>query len=81
VGAGTDRIAGPSLLSSAGKPIEAVFDLFVGQGYDDRERLMLKVRWFGYGPREDLWHYVEDLPAEKVRQHFAQHQLTMRRRV
>jgi len=28
---------------------------------------MLKVRWYGYGPREDSWNYVEDLPAEKVR--------------
>jgi len=36
----------PSLPSSASKPIEAVFDRFVGQGYDDQERLMLKVRWF-----------------------------------
>jgi len=43
----------PSLPSSASKPIEAVFDHFVGQGYDDHERLMLKVRSFGYGPRED----------------------------
>jgi len=68
----------PSLPS---KPIEAVFDRFVGQGYDDQERLMLKFRWFGYGPREDSWHYVEDLPAEKVRQHCARHRLTMRSRV
>jgi len=71
----------PSLPSSASKTIEAVFDRFVGQGYDDQERLMLKVRWFGYGPREDFWHYVEDLPAEKVRQHCVRHRLTMRRRV
>jgi len=54
----------PPLPSSASQPIEAVFDHFVGQGYDDQERLMLKFRWFGYGPREDSWHYVEDLPAE-----------------
>jgi len=59
----------PSLASSASKPIEAVFDHFVGQGYDEHERIMLKVRWFGYGPREDSWNYVEDLPAEKVRKH------------
>jgi len=63
----------PSLPSSASKPIEAVFDRFVGQGYDNQERLMLKVRWIGYGPREDSWHYVEDLPTEKVRQHCAWH--------
>jgi len=42
---------------------------------------MLKVRWFGYGPREDSWHYVEDLPAEKVRKHCMRHRLTVRRRV
>jgi len=42
---------------------------------------MLKVRWFGYGLREDSWHYVEDLPAEKVRRHCEQHRLTVRRRV
>jgi len=34
----------PSLPSSGSKPIEAVFDHFVGQGYDEHERLMLKVR-------------------------------------
>jgi len=70
----------PSLSSSGSKPIEAVFDHFVGQGYDEHERLMLKVRWFGYGPREDSWHYVEDLPAEKVRKRCVQHRLTVRRR-
>jgi len=42
---------------------------------------MLKVTWFGYGPLEDSWHYMEDLPAEKVRQHCARHRLTMRRKV
>jgi len=42
---------------------------------------MLKVRWFGYGPKEDSWHYVEDLQAEKVREHCARHWLPMRRRV
>jgi len=71
----------PSLLSSASKPIEAVFDHFVRQGFDDQERLMLKVRWFGYGPREDSWLYVEDLPAAKVRQFYARRWLTMRRMV
>jgi len=44
---------GPPLLSSSEKTMEAVFDQFVGQGYDNNGRLMLKVRWFGYGPRED----------------------------
>jgi len=34
----------PSLPSSASKPIETDFEHFVGQGYDDQERLMLKVR-------------------------------------
>jgi len=71
----------PSLPSSGSKPIEAVFDLFVVQEYDEHERLMLKVRWFGYGPREDSWHYVEDLPDEKVRKHSMPHRLTVRRRV
>jgi len=71
----------PSLPSSASNPIEAVFDHFFGQGYDEHERLMLKVRWFGYGPREDSWHYVEDLSAAKVRKHCMQHRLNVRRRV
>jgi len=71
----------PSLPSSASKPVEAVFNRFVGQGYDDQERIMLKIRWLGYGPREDSWHCAEDLPAEKVRQHCARHRLTIRRRV
>jgi len=30
---------------------------------------MIKVRWFGYGPREETWHYVEDLLTKKVRKH------------
>jgi len=71
----------PFLPSSASKTIEAVFYHFFGQGYDEHERLMRKVRWFGYGPRKDSWHYVEDLPAEKVRKHCMQHRLTVRRRV
>jgi len=71
----------PSLPSSASKPIEAVFDHFSGQGYDEHERLMLKARSFGYGPREDSWNNVEDLPAEKVRKHYMRHPLTVRRRV
>jgi len=48
----------PSLPSSASKPIEAVLDHFVGQGYDEHERLKLKAQSFGYGPREDSWNYV-----------------------
>jgi len=71
----------PSLPPLGSKPIEAVFDHFVGQGYDEHEQLMVKVRWFAYGPREDSWHYVEDLPAENVRKHCMQHRLTVRRRV
>ena len=70
----------PSLPSSANKPLEAVFDYLVGKGYDVHERLMLKVRWFGYGPREDTWHYVEDLPSEKVRQYCQRHKLQVCRR-
>jgi len=71
----------PSLSSSASKPIEAVSDHFVGHGYDEHERLMLQGRWFEYGPREDSWHLLEDLPAEKVRKHCHNHRLTVRRRV
>ena len=70
-----------SFSSSASKPSEAIFDHLVGQGYDEHERLMLKVRWFGYGPREDSWHYLENLPAEKIRKHCMRHRLTVRRRV
>jgi len=60
--------------------MEAVFDQFAGNGYDNNGRLMLKVRWFGNGPREDTWEYIEDLPTEKVRQYFQLHQLAVRRR-
>jgi len=42
---------------------------------------MLKLRWFGHGPGEDSWHYVEDLLAEKERKHCMRHRLTVRRRV
>jgi len=59
----------PSLPSSSEKTMEAVFDQFVGQGYDDYGRILLKVCWFGYGPRAETWEYVEDLPTEKVRQY------------
>jgi len=70
----------PALPSSSEKTMEAVFDHFVGQGYDDNGRLLLKVRWFGYGPTEDAWEYVEDLPTEKVRQYCQRHQLAVRQR-
>ena len=68
----------PSLRSSASQPIEAVFDHFVGQGCDEHERLMLKARWFGYGPGEGSWHFEEDLPAENVRKHCMRHRITVR---
>ena len=71
---------GSSLSSSASKPLEAVFDHLVGQGYDEHERLMLKVRWFGYGSRKNNWHYVEDRPSEKVLQYCQRDQLQVRRR-
>jgi len=71
----------PSLHSSASKPTAAVFDHLVGRGYDEHERGMLQVRWFGYGRREDSWYYVEDLPSEKVRKYCQQLRLTVRRRV
>jgi len=71
----------PSLPSSAKKPMEAVCDHFFGQGNDEQERIMLKVRWLGYGPLEDSWNYVEDLPTEKVRNLCRRHRLTIRMRV
>jgi len=70
----------PLLPYSCGKTMEAVFDQFVGQGYDDHRRLMLKDRWFGYGPRGDTWEYVEDLPTEKVRQYCQRHNLSVRQK-
>jgi len=42
---------------------------------------MLKVRWFEYGPREESWHYVEDLPSERVRKLCLKHRRTLQRRV
>jgi len=70
----------PSLPSSSEKTMEAVFVQFVGQGYDDHKRLMLKVRLFGYVPREDTWEYFEDLPTEKVRQYCQRHNLSGRQK-
>jgi len=70
----------PSLPSSSAKTMEAVFDQLVGQGYDHNGRLMLKIHWFGYGPREDIWEYVAGLPTEKVRQGCKRHQLSVRQR-
>ena len=67
-----------SFPSSSGKTMEAVFDQFVGQGYDDHGSLMRKVCWFGYGPREDTWECIEDLPTEKVRHYCLRHKVAMR---
>jgi len=63
--------------SSSTKTMEAVFDKFVGQGYDEKGRLMLRVCWFGCGPREDIWEYVEDLPSEKVRRYCSRHNIAL----
>jgi len=68
----------PALPSSSTKAMKAVFDQFVGQGYDEKGRLMLRVRWFEYGPREDTWEYVEDLPSEKVRRYCSRHNVALR---
>lgn len=71
----------PTLPSSKDdKPLEAVFDKFVGYGYDDNGRLKLKVRWYGYGPRSDTWENVETLPREKVRKFCRDMGITPRRR-
>jgi len=58
--------------------MEAVFDHFVGQEYDEKGRLMLRVRWFGYGPREDTWEYIEDLLSEKVHRYCSRHNIALR---
>jgi len=70
----------PALPSSSETTMEAIFDQFVGQGYDNDGRLMPKVRWLGYGPWEDTWEYIEDLPTEKVRQYCQRHQRAVRQR-
>lgn len=70
----------PSLPTSSNKPLEAVFDKFVGHGYDESGRLMLRVRWFGYGPTSDTWEFVEDLPVEKVRRYCQTVGISIRRR-
>lgn len=70
----------PALPSTSNKPMEAVFDKFVGHGYDESGRLMLRVRWFGYGSDSDTWEYVEDLPTEKVRRYCHVAKIPMRRR-
>jgi len=56
----------------------AVFDQFVGQGHDEKGRLMFRVRWLGYGPREDTWEHVEDIPSEKVRRYCSRHNIAVR---
>ena len=66
----------PALPSTSVKPAEAVFDKFVGHGYDERGRLMLRVRWFGYGSTSDTWELVEGLPTEKVRKYCRQAGIT-----
>jgi len=68
----------PAMPSSSTKTMEAVFDQFVGEGYDEKGRLMLRVRWFGYGPREDTGEYIEDLPSENVRRYCSRHNIALR---
>jgi len=68
----------PALPSSSTKTMEAVFHQFIGRGYDEKGRLKLRVRWCGYGPREDTWEYVEDLPSEKVRRYCSGHNIALR---
>jgi len=68
----------PALPSSSTKMMEAVLDQFLRQAYDEKRRLMLRVRWPGYGPREYTWEYVEDLPSEKVRRYFSRHKIALR---
>jgi len=58
-----------SLPSSASKLIEAVFDRFVGQGYDDQERRMLKVRSSAAAPTASQPHLTA-IPL-----HFADHRI------
>lgn len=49
----------PSLPSPSVKPTEAAFDKLVGHGYDERGRLMLRVRWFGNGSSSNSWEFIE----------------------
>lgn len=45
-----------------------MFDKVVDHAWDeDNNRLMLRVRLFGYCAKDDTWEYVEDLPVEKAR--------------
>jgi len=39
---------------------------------------MFRVRWLGYGPREDTWEHVEDIPSEKVRRYCSRHNIAVR---
>ena len=66
----------PSLPAAKQGPQEYVFDKFIDHGWDeDTDRLMLRVRWFGYKAKDDTWEYVEDLPAEKVRAYCARNEI------
>lgn len=66
----------PILPSSSDGRREPGFDMFVAHGWEEAtKRLMLRVRWFGNGPKGDTWEYVEDLPAENVRAYCARRDL------
>lgn len=71
----------PSLPSPSVKPTEAAFDKFVAHGYDERGRLMLRVRSFGNGSSSDSWKFIEGLPTEKVRKYCRQVGMTPHPRV
>lgn len=42
-----------------------MFDKSVGHGYNEDERLMLKVRWFGYGPSPTPGSTLRNFPLRR----------------
>lgn len=70
----------PALPSTSNKPLEALFDKFVGHWDDESGRLILRARWFCYGSNADTWEYVEGLPTKKVHRYCQGANLQVRRR-
>jgi len=54
---------------------EFVWDRFVDHLVDDEGDLRLKVRWWGYGPEEDIWERGLKFDPRKVRQYFRRKRL------
>ena len=56
---------------------EYVIDKIVEHEEDGDGNLFLKVRWYGYEPKDDTWQLVSTLPRSKVVQYYSRQRLPL----